>query len=192
MFRVCLLLPFLILGAYAEAALEVQNQKSDLLGALLQAQISIKPLNAFKDQQRKIQPGATVKITAVIKNVGDQPNAPGEFFVRFAFPKPWKKEKNNVLYQTEIVSLPTIKPGNFITFNFSALHQWPSLFDFIRHDWAIREYEGIVLIGKEEQLIGSTSIAFSAYYYEEPKEKAAKVLSASQPYYTSFPKQNNL
>ena len=179
MIRISPLLLFLVLGVYAGAA-EIQNQESSVLGALLQAKINVVPLDVSKGQQEKIQPGARVKITAFIKNVGDQPSAPGKFFVRFAYSKPLGKQENSVLYQTETVYLPTIEPGDRFAINFSTPHQWPSLFDFIRQDWAMREYEGVVVIGNREQLIGTTSIAFSAYYYEGPvREQPIKVLSAS-------------
>lgn len=178
MFRICLL-SFLILSIYAEASI----QESPVLGALLQAKIKAVSLEKSSGKQGKVEPGAQVKLSAVIKNVGDQPNAPGEFFVRFAFPKILKREEDHFFYQTEKVALPSIEPGDFITINFSTLHQWPSLFDYIRHDWAMREYEAFVVIHNQEQLIGTTSIAFSAYYYEVPKEKAVKVLSSS----TFFP-----
>ena len=181
-----LLLSLLILSVYADAS---DSRDSQVLGALLQAKISSTPLDASRGQQGKIEPGARVKISAVIKNVGDQPNAPGEFFVRFTFPKLLKRQEDNLFYQTEKVPLPTIEPGDFITINFSAPHQWPSLFNYIRQDWAMREYEGVVVIDNREQLIGATAIAFSAYYYEAPvKEKAAKVLSSST-FFSSSPKQ---
>ena len=149
-------------------------------GALLQAKISAVPLEQSTRQPGKIQPGTKMKISAVITNVGDQPNAPGKFFVRFAYPKPLDKQPNSLLYQSETVALPAIDPGDHLNIVFSQYHLWPSMFDFIRQDWSMREYEGIVLIGSREHLVGSRGIAFTAFYYEgPPKEQAAKVSTSS-------------
>ncbi len=38
--------------------------------------------------------------------------------------------------------------------------------DYIRDDWAMREYRAIINVERIEKMIGTRAIAFSAYYYE--------------------------
>lgn len=146
--------------------------------ALLKTSIHATPMQNTNSQPGKIQPGTHMQLSVVITNVGDMSNAPGSIFIRFVFPKPLNTKRESEIFKTETLKLPSIEPGKEVTIIFSTLHKWPSIFDFIRHDWAMREYEAVALIGADELVTGTRVISFSAYYYEGPKdEKPAKVLS---------------
>lgn len=148
-------------------------------GALLQTQINASPMQQSHGTSERVQPGTRMTLTAVVKNIGDIPSAPGKIFLRFCFPKPLDKQPASVIFNTETTDLPSIPPGDFITINFATPHQWPSLFDYIRNDWAMREYEAVVNVGGSEHVTGTRVISFSAHYYEGPAyEKSARVSSA--------------
>ncbi|MFQ5729503.1 MAG: hypothetical protein ACE5GN_03990 [Waddliaceae bacterium] len=170
-----------ILMIFAALSLGVQlgaNAEDTPHGALLQTQIQATPLQSPSTEPGKVQPRTRMELSAKVKNVGDEPNVPGTIYVRFAFPKPLDQQPTSVIFETETVELPSIMPGGTVSIDFSTPHQWPSLFDFIRHDWTMREYEAVVVVGGVEQVTGTRAIAFSAHYYEgHSQEKPAKVAS---------------
>ena len=131
----------------------------------LQALINATPAQPSPIPER-IQPRSLMKLSATIKNVGDQANTPGTLMVKFAFANPLHTHPKSLLFETEKVNLPSIEPGQEITLSFSKMHRWPTLFDYIRDDWAMREYRAIVNVERIEKMIGTRAIAFSAYYYE--------------------------
>lgn len=168
----------LLLGAHLDAATIYEATHNDE-GALLQTEINTTPLMHPHSKPGRIQPGTRMKLTAVVKNSGTIASAPGTIYVRFALPEPLDKQPNSVIFTTETRNIPSIPPGNAVTIEFSTPHQWSSLFDFIRDDWAMREYEAVVNVGNEEKITGTRSIAFSVYYYEGPSyEKPVHVSSA--------------
>ncbi len=168
----------ILLPLFALALLFTQQVEGKVKGALIQTEIHASPLQDTQTAPNKIQPGTRMKLEALVRNVGDMANAPGTIHLRFALPKPLDKQKNSVLFETETVELPSIPPGQQVTISFKTPHQWPSLFDFIRNDWAMREYEAVVSIGDKAEVTGTRVISFSAYYYEGPSEqKAVKVSS---------------
>lgn len=160
-----------VMGVSLHAQPAQDNSHREVEGALLQTTIHAKPTKASQENQGRIQPGTRVKLTAVVKNTGDVPSAPGNISIRFAFPKPLNKEPTSVIFETDSDNLPSIPPGETLTINFKRVHQWPSLFDYIRHDWAMREYEAVVNINDKEFITGTRAISFSAYYYEGHEEK---------------------
>lgn len=152
------------------------------IGAYLQAEIHASPTDNEHHTPGKVQPGTMMLLSATLKNVGDVPSAPGTAAIRFALPAPLDKQPGSVLFETESEGVPSLMPGQALTINFSARHLWPSLFDFVRNDWAMREYEAVVTVGNEEYVTGTLPISFSAFYYEGPgQEQAARVLSAEYP-----------
>lgn len=172
--RASVLLLLLVCGS-------LQAAQTNLKGALLQTEIRPVPVNNVQSTPGRVLPGTTVQLMAKVTNVGDVASAPGEFLIRFALPKPLDRQPNSVIYKTETVALPSIKPGDSVSFEFSKFHQWPSLFDFVRGDWAMREYEAVALIEEKEHITGTLVISFSAFYYEGPSEKKpARVSSLGQ------------
>jgi len=160
-----------LMGAALHALPAEDNSYREVAGALLNTTIHASPVKSPRENQGRIQPGTRVKLTATVKNMGDVPSAPGKIFLRFAFPKPLNREPTSVIFETDPEGLPSIPPGETLTINFKNVHQWPSLFDYIRHDWAMREYEAVVAIKDKEYITGTRAISFSAYYYEGHEEK---------------------
>lgn len=119
----------------------------------------------------KIQPGAPVTLSATIRNIGEQANAPGDIQLQFQFPKPLDKQPGSLIFETEKQPLPSIEPGKEVVIIFTTQHQLPSLFDFIRHDWGMRQYQALVNVDNHVQIAGALSITFSAYYYQGPSQE---------------------
>ncbi len=130
--------------------------------AVLQGAISVQPQpQPTQYQTDKIQPGHSVKLFIVVENIGNAASPPDQIYIRYAFAKPLDKNPNSVLFETEKIDLPVIQPGSSIEIVFDAEHKWPSLPDFIRNDWGMREYQALV----DGKMIGTLAITFSSYYY---------------------------
>ena len=97
------------------------------------------------DQTGKIQPGTAVKLVVTVENKGQQESPAGQLYVRYAFAHPLENEAASVIFETEKKPLPAIEPGKKAEIVFDTPHQIPSLLDFVRHDWSIREYQAIAL-----------------------------------------------
>lgn len=133
--------------------------------AVLKGIVQLSPTRPLPDSEEKIQPGTPVKINVKVENKGDKPNLPGVVFVRYALSKPLHNEEGSVIFETEKKTLPKIEPGAEIDIAFDLSHPSPSLPDFVRDDWSLREYQAIVDIKGESKIIGTTALTFSAYYY---------------------------
>ena len=131
-------------------------------GAILEAKIELLANNA---DNKSIQPGKEIIITANITNKGTEKNKPGHFYVRFAYPTPLAAKPNSELYISEKILLPPISPGKEATIQFKTTQMTPSLFDFVRNDYAMRQYQAIVVIEDKQYLIGTATLTFSAQYY---------------------------
>lgn len=148
----------------------VQGLKADntavMTQAILQGAIMVEeypqPTQFHSD---KIQPGNAVSVSILVENKGEVPSPRGDIYVRFGLAKPLDKEVGSVLFETEKLELPSIEPGSKVELKFEKKHQLPSVPDFIRNDWAMREYQAIVNVGGEQKMIGTLAITFSAYYY---------------------------
>ncbi|MGA8165121.1 MAG: hypothetical protein WB791_08885 [Waddliaceae bacterium] len=157
-----------------------EKEAGAVKGALLQAAINANALEPPKQPSEKVIPRTEMRLSAIVKNVGDVPSAPGRVFVQFGLPKPMDANPESVIFKTERVNLPSIEPGQYLVINFSKYHQWPSMFDFIRNEWAMREYQAIVDIDGKEAIAGTRLISFSAYYYEgRASEIPVRVTSAN-------------
>lgn len=149
-----------------------QTQLADNKNVILQGSIQIQPTKPVPgDETGKIQPGTPVKLIVTVENKGNQNSPAGQLFVRYAFAHPLDKEKTSVLFETEKKPLPSIEPGKKIDIAFDTPHQIPSLLDFVRYDWSIRDYQAIAMINQEEHMIGTLAITFSAYYYPGIKKE---------------------
>lgn len=131
----------------------------------LQGMIVLQATKTINDKELRIQPGTAVKLALTVQNKGKNPSKAGEVFIRYAFAKPLDKQPNSTLFQTEKAPLPSIAPGESITIDFKTEHRWPSLLDFVRDDWLMREYQAFVQTDKGEKMIGALAINVSAYYY---------------------------
>jgi hypothetical protein len=134
--------------------------------ALLKTTIFAIPQNNPHSTREKVQPGTLMQLQAVVQNTGSAPSVPGDIQIRFGFPEPLHSRNPKVAFETEKMKLPSIGPGKQVTLVFKKKHQWPSLFDYIREDWAMKEYQAIVTIRSMAKITGARSVAFSAYYYE--------------------------
>lgn len=130
-------------------------------GATLDAKIELMPNSA----EKSIQPGKEIIITATLTNKGTEKNKPGHFYVRFAYPTPLADKPNSELYISEKILLPPINPGQEATIQFKTTQMTPSLFDFVRNDYAMRQYQAIAIIDNKQYLIGTATLTFSAKYY---------------------------
>jgi len=149
--------------------------------AILQGAILVQPTSQpTQFQTDKVQPGHSVTIALLVENVGNSANPPAKVSIRFAFAKPLENEQNSILFETEQVDLTSIQPGSSIELTFGKTHQWPSLPDFIREDWGMREYQAILEIGERKELVGSLAITFSAYYYPGVRKELPIRISISK------------
>lgn len=147
-------------------------------GAILEATLNILPAKPGADENKNIQPGTPVIVAAVLRNIGTETNAPGVFYVRFLYPEPLNKQQGAVAFSTEKVDLPSIAPGGAASLVFKTPQATPSLFDFIRQDWSLRQYEAVAAINEKEYVLGNTRLTFSAYYYPgTPHESPVQVPS---------------
>lgn|GEM_PF-2268827 len=141
---------------------------------LLQGSIHIQPTQSFPgDQADKIQPGTSIKLSATVENKGEQRSPQGELYIRYAFSHPLDKEVTSVIFETEKKTLPAIEPGGRRVIFFDTPHQTPSLLDFVRYDWSIREYQAMAIFDREEYLLGTLAMTFSAYYYPGIKRECS-------------------
>lgn len=149
-----------------------QIQGADRRQGILQGSIQLQPAQPIPGEQTvKIQPGTAVKLIVTVENKGLQESPPGELYIRYAFAHPLENERASVLFETEKKPLPSIEPGKTVEIAFDAPHQIPSLMDFVRYDWSLREYQAIAVVNKTEYLIGTLAITFSAYYYPGIKKE---------------------
>lgn len=167
------LLKTTVFGAFFLVDIASLHAAGAAQSALLQATIELeKPVASAKDTEAdKIIPGTSIKLKAKVVNNGKVASAPGTVFIRFALPPPLDIQKNSVMFQTEKVTLPSIPPGQTETLTFTSGHTWPTLYDFIRDDWSLRQYQAVVNIKDKEAVIGTLAITFSAYYYEGPNRQ---------------------
>ncbi|MBA3721285.1 MAG: hypothetical protein H0W88_02670 [Parachlamydiaceae bacterium] len=150
----------LIMGAKIESA---QNGEIPTGSTVLQGSIFLQ--SEKSEEENKVQPGKEVKLKLIIENKGKIANSSGKVFIRFGYAAPLDTQPNSVLFQTEQVDLPSIEPGKKVEIDFTKSHQWPSVLDFVKYDWLMREYQVVVVIDKKEKVIGSLAVTFSAYYY---------------------------
>lgn len=135
--------------------------------AVVQGAIIAEPTKPMENDKVKIQPGTEVKLSAVLTNKGQASTPPGEVYIRYAFAQPLHDHQESLIFKTEKVEIESIEPGKSVSIPFKTTHQLPSLLDFIRYDWTMREYQ-LIFIPKgnqTENLIGNLAITFSAYYY---------------------------
>jgi len=137
-------------------------------GAILDAKVELLPAVPSGTDARIIQPGSPIIVSVKITNSGVDYNEQGYFFVRFTYPNPLARQAKSELFITEKVSLPKIAPGKEAFIAFATTQQSPSLFDFIRQDYGMRQYQAVAVIDNKEFLIGNATITFSAYYYAGP------------------------
>lgn len=142
--------------------------------ACLQALLTIEP-------QNQIKPGIPLQLKAKIKNIGKKISHAGNLFIRYAFLEPFHNHEESVLFKTEKLPLPSLKPNEEIELAFQTKHSLPSVFDYIRHDWPMRQYEAIVNIEGQEELIGRTALSISAHYYQGPIHHIPKEVRGSAP-----------
>lgn len=139
---------------------------------VLQGSIHLQPLQTIpSDQTNKIQPGTPVKIVVTVENKGLQESPAGQLYVRYAYAPPLENEAASVIFETEKKALPPIEPGKKVDIAFETPHHIPSLLDFVRYDWSIREYQAMAVVNNSDNMIGSLAITFSAYYYPGIKKE---------------------
>ncbi len=164
----CMLFGLLLLTRVGYSQTQTINAKP----IVLQGSIQIQPANPIPgDQTGKIQPGTPVKLMVTVENQGQQTSPVGQLYIRYAFAPPLENEARSNIFETEKKSLPSIEPGKKIDIAFDNPHLIPSLLDFVRYDWPIREYQAIAIIDHKDYMIGSLAMTFSAYYYPGIKKE---------------------
>jgi hypothetical protein len=133
--------------------------------------LQAKLLTTQETSQVKITPGNPMKIIAVVKNSGQFTSGKAKLFIRFVFPEPLEKEPNSLLFVSDKLPIPPLLPGQEIAIPFNFSRNWPSLFDFVRYDWGVRQFQAVLVADSKESVIGTLSIVFSAYYYDGPSKE---------------------
>jgi len=153
-----------------------QEEKKAVRGAILEAIVNILPSKPIEANPHVIQPGTDVQIQVIVKNTGDAPSAPGSLFARFRLPENFKKTVNDVVYNSEHITIPSIDPGKTLEITFRAEHLTPSLLEFVRADWGMRQYQAVLRIDGQDYVLGHGSLTFSCYYYPTtPQEEPTSV-----------------
>jgi hypothetical protein len=135
------------------------------VGPILKATVKINVIASESNfNPDRIMPGSIVKVGAIVKNTGDKESKPEQIYIRYAFADPLHKEPNSVLFETEKENLPAILPDHTTVITFSKTHTWPSVFDYLREDWNMREYQVVAIVDGKESVIGHSTIAVSATY----------------------------
>lgn len=142
-----------------------QAQLASANVATLQSSIDIQPAEAREESSKKIQPGTSVKLRLLIENRGPQTSPTGEVYIQYAFIKPLDNHPRSVIFQTEKQFVPALKPGQKIAIDFQNAQSLPSLPDFIREDWPMREYQAIFIVDEDQTVLSTRALTFSAYYY---------------------------
>lgn len=157
-----------------------QNHSEDNTEAILQGLIEIEPQRPL-EEKNKVQPGTPIKLKLIVENKGTYPSVPAEVFIYYAFAPPLVKQSGSIIFQTEKEALPSIEPGKKYEIHFKTPHQLPTLLDFVRQDWSMREYQAILVMDEEEKMIGSLALTVSAYYYPGIKKELPTEVEALQP-----------
>lgn len=128
------------------------------------------------DSSKKFQVGTPISFGCKIKNLGVQKSPEGKLWIQFQFPLELKDKPNSQLFKTEVLEVPSIPAGEQLIVKFKATQTLPNLFDYIKNDWAMREYEAVLQVGEQEHVIGIANLTFSAYYYEAPQRQSPTVI----------------
>lgn len=132
---------------------------------LLNAGSTLRTTILLSEDQEAIRPGQPITFSAQVSNAGDMANPEGTLYIRYAFPAPLDNHPRSVLFRSESRRIPPILPGRCVKLTFTTPHLLPTLYDYIRDDWAKRHYEAVIEINGEEKVSGSRAILFSAHYY---------------------------
>jgi hypothetical protein len=134
--------------------------------AILQGVIHIQSAQSRPTQESdRIQPGTSLKPSVIVENSGEEESPAGEIFIRYALAAPLDEQRGSIIYESEKKILPQILPGKSVEIVFDTPHITPAVMDFVKYDWALREYQAIAIIHKKEKVIGTLALTFSAYYY---------------------------
>jgi hypothetical protein len=133
------------------------------------------------DNTTKFHAGTPLSFECKIKNLGVQKSPAGKLRIQFQYPSQLKDHPNSQLFKTEELEVPSIAPGDQLIVNFKTTQTLPNIFDYVRNDWAMREYEAILTVNEtgKEYVIGIGNLTYSAYYYEAPQKQTPTVIPAS-------------
>ncbi len=126
--------------------------------------------------QTKFQVGTPISFACKVKNLGVKASPAGRIWIQYQFPKQLDQMPDSQLFKTEDLELPSIPAGEQILVQFKATQTLPNLFDFIKNDWAMRQYQVVLKAEQEEYIIGFANLTFSAYYYEAPQKQIPTVV----------------
>lgn len=140
--------------------------------SILQGSIHLIP----SDPTGKIYPENDLKLAATIENVGTKASPSGTAYLRFALIAPLENQKDSVLFETEKKPFSSILPQQKIEIAFDAMQKIPSILDYVRNDWFLREYQLIVGIEGKEMVIATLAFTFSAYYYPTLKKSFSTLI----------------
>lgn len=155
------------------------SSTEDLNQTALEAKIGLLPAQPSSENIQAIQPGTPILITVKIKNNGKVANKEGQLFVRFVYPEPLSKQPKSELFVTETIGLPSIQPGKEASLMFKSVQFSPTLYDFVKEDFAMRQYQAVLIVDNQEYILGNTTLTFSAYYYSgQPHEIEVNVPKA--------------
>lgn len=132
--------------------------------SLLKAEISLAQ-SETADKQMKFQPVFPVIINVSVKNESASTSDPATIIVRYAYPQPYQSYFDSSIFETEAIEIPILRSGEERSFEFQKKHTLPTITDFVRQNWPMRQYQAVVSEGEKEQIIGTLTLTYSAYYY---------------------------
>lgn len=156
---------FLLLMTRLEA-----NKMPLPLATTLEGAISLSSMEESRFGE-KLFPGQAVRLRTMVRNIGNAASAPGEIFIRFAFDEPLHDHPESTAFETEKIAIPALSAGQEHEITFATPHRWPTLFDYVQDDWAMRRYQAVFVAEEKEFLIGHLSLSVSAHYYVVPNDK---------------------
>ncbi|MBS4163366.1 Uncharacterized protein PRO82_000667 [Candidatus Protochlamydia amoebophila] len=171
-----------ILLLFAKIGYSYGQTNHSISDAILQGSIQIQASKLIDpNSSEKVQPGTPVQLSVIVENKGSQASPKGDIYLCYGFAKPLDKENGSILFQTEKQTFPSIDPGKSVIISFSTPHLLPSILDFVRNDWTLREYQAIAVLNGKEHLIGSLAMTFSAYYYPGMHKEFPTIISVPLP-----------
>lgn len=133
------------------------------------------------DNAGKYHAGTPLSFETKIKNLGVQKSPAGKIRIQFQYPSQLKDHPNSQLFKTEELDVPSIAPGDQLIVKFKTTQTLPNIFDYVRNDWAMREYQAVLTVTEtgKEYVIGIANLTYSAYYYEAPQKQTPTVVPGS-------------
>lgn len=135
------------------------------VSSALRAEIQVQQGAGEVSSHNKFLPLFPVQLSVFVKNPSDKASPAGKIAIHYALPIPHQHEKEGVLFTTEEVPLPSIPAKGELQVAFKTPQPLPTIADFVRQDWPMRQYQAIFSTDSKDEIIGTLALTYSAYYY---------------------------